>query len=119
MKKLFLFLGLLSMFSLVSPTLMCAQGEISAYSTDTYKDYDGIVQIISSTRDDWYRVTLFFSGEDVTYIIEGRSPSVSGLYYHETANCKEWIVLLKQYLDAVYGKSNYTIHFGQNRLSNK
>ena len=29
----FIFLGLLSMFSLVSPTPMCAQGEISAYYT--------------------------------------------------------------------------------------
>lgn len=32
-EKLFIFLGLLSMFSLVSPTPMCAQGEISAYYT--------------------------------------------------------------------------------------
>lgn len=117
MKSLFVYSLLLGVLTFASPIQVCAQSNATTYSTEKYQDYDGIVQVYSSTRDDWYRVTLFFSGNEVTYIIEGRSPSVGGDYYHGTANCDEWIAALKQYLDIVYG-GNYQLYFGPNRLKN-
>lgn len=118
MKKFFTLLVLLGLLTIAYPIQVCAQSSVSTYSTETYQDYDGVIHVYSSTRDDWYRVTLFFSEKTVTYIIEGRSPSVYGEYYHGTANCDTWIPTIKQYLDTVYG-DNYMLQFGPNQLNDK
>ncbi len=117
MKRLFLLLGLIGVLAFVAPNQTFAQSDISVCSSGVYQDYDGIVQVYSKKRDDWYRVTMFFYGDDVTFVIEGRSEGVSGLYYSGKDKRESWFAAMKQYLDQVYGTSSYSIHFGPNLLT--
>lgn len=105
MKRLFLLGGLIGMLVIACPSQLVAQENVSMCSFGIYQDYDGIVQVYSSARnrDDWYRVTLIFNGNDVSYTIEGKSKSVSKLSYKGKANREEWFNELKTYLDQVYG----------------
>lgn len=119
MKQMFFTLALTGMLGFTCPSFVEAQGVVATYSTDKYHDYDGLVQVLSPTRNDWYRVTLFFTEKEVKYIIEGRSPQVGKVYYSGTANTDQWIVVVQKRLDTLYGKSNYTIHFGPNQLEGK
>lgn len=119
MKQMFLTLALTGMLGFSCPTFVEAQGFVATYSTQKYHDYDGLVQVISSKRDDWYRVTLFFTDTTVRYIIEGKSPSVANVYYSGMTAPDQWFIVVKNYLDGLYGESNYSIHFGPNLLDGK
>lgn len=50
------------------------------------------------------------------FIIEGKSPGVANVYYSGNTAPDQWFIVVKNYLDRLYGESNYSIHFGPNLL---